>query len=276
MQQDYFFVLSQTGERESADAPLAVNCAGLTDTTAAFQVSRPCGRTDYTLYYLHEGELSISFGETPLSNVEAGAVIVIPSNTPTFYSYSGNMPIKIYWAHFTGNSVEKLLSDCSFSPSGCIRRFSASSEAAHIFQAFLDEMKNPPTESTVLRAAAALVMTLTGLEHIAAEGNRNRRLICSFAYLQEHFTENIPKRSLAEMEGLSVSQYELLFRRTTGRTPTQYVTKLRMSLAKKLLSETAMPVGEIAEACGYDDAFYFSRVFSQEEGMSPRSYRKGT
>ena len=78
------------------------------------------------------------------------------------------------------------------------------------------------------------------------------------------------------MEGLSVSQYELLFRRTTGRTPTQYVTKLRMSLAKKLLSETAMPVGEIAEACGYDDAFYFSRVFSREEGMSPRSYRKGT
>ena len=275
MQQDYFFVLSPTGERASADAPLAVNCAGLADRDDHFETDLPYGRNDYTLYYLHEGSFSISFGDTALTVLDAGAVIVIPPNTRTYYRHDGGTPIKIYWAHFTGSNVEKLLTDCSLSPSGYIRRFPASVEAARIFQDFLNEMKNPPTEPTVLRAAASLVMTLTGLERIAAEESRDRRLLASFVYLQGHFTEGIPKASLAKMEGLSVSQYELLFRRTTGRTPTQYVTKLRMSLARKLLSETSMPINEIAEACGYADPFYFSRVFTKETGVSPRAYRKG-
>ena len=81
---------------------------------------------------------------------------------------------------------------------------------------------------------------------------------------------------LSEKEKLGVSQFHVVFRALTGMTPTQYITKLRMSLAARLLRDATLSVGEVAEACGYGDMFYFSRVFRREMGVSPSAYHKGT
>ncbi|WP_413242570.1 AraC family transcriptional regulator [Paenibacillus sp. 1P07SE] len=46
-----------------------------------------------------------------------------------------------------------------------------------------------------------------------------------------------------------------------------------MDHAKRLLRATRLPVREVAEQAGFNDAFYFSRLFGQATGMSPRDYR---
>ncbi len=276
MRQDYFFVSTTTGEYVTSETPIYVNCGGLTDTNEPFETKLPHGRYDYTLYYLHKGRLTISFGNRPFVTLDAGALIVIPPNIRTEYRHTEHEPVEIYWAHFTGGHVDKILEGNNLPKRGCIYSIPVSKNAAHSFQAFLNEMKNQPDATTRQRAAAMLVLTLTDMTRLLNDNARSHKLQRSFTYIQEHFTESISKADLANMENLGISQYYLLFKQLMGVTPSQYITKLRINLACKLLDDATLSISDIAKSCGYEDMFYFSRVFRKECGISPSEYRKGT
>ena len=70
-----------------------------------------------------------------------------------------------------------------------------------------------------------------------------------------------------------------LFKKETGVTPAEYLLKERMTLARQLLSSgisnkfSPYSVSQIAEACGYSEPLYFSRVFKKYFGVSPSEYR---
>lgn len=59
----------------------------------------------------------------------------------------------------------------------------------------------------------------------------------------------------------------------TGMSITRYVRALRLSKAKDLLASSELTISEIAYAVGFDDPKYFSRVFSEEFGVSPANFR---
>ena len=276
MRQDYFFVSAPTGEENDSVHPLSVNCGGYCELSPGSAFNLPRGRRDYTLFYLHEGRFRIAFGERRMQELVAGAIILIPPNATIRYENPGDTHVSIYWTHFSGYDVGSLFRAVGVAEVGSILPLKASASSAEAFQRFLDEMKNPPNEATKLRAAAALVLLLTTLVRLSEDTAHVRRLAYTFAYMQEHFTEDIPMEALAEKEKLGVSQFHVVFRALTGMTPTQYITKLRMSLAARLLRDATLSVGEVAEACGYGDMFYFSRVFRREMGVSPSAYHKGT
>lgn len=74
--------------------------------------------------------------------------------------------------------------------------------------------------------------------------------------------------------GLKKTQFLQSFRNVTGTTPRQYILTLRLEGARDLLLETDQSIAQVAERCGFDDAFYFSRCFKQRFSLSPRAYRK--
>ncbi len=72
----------------------------------------------------------------------------------------------------------------------------------------------------------------------------------------------------------SAPHFHRLFKEQTGLPPLEYATKLRMEKGARLLLGTELSVKEIAFVCGYEDSKYFSRLFRQREGMSPKQYRE--
>ena len=56
-------------------------------------------------------------------------------------------------------------------------------------------------------------------------------------------------------------------------TPMQYILQLRISVAKNYLESSNKNITEIADAVGYDNPLYFSRLFTKYTGMSPKEYR---
>jgi AraC-like DNA-binding protein len=78
---------------------------------------------------------------------------------------------------------------------------------------------------------------------------------------------------LAERLGVSRPHLAATFRRHTGRTLHDYLTERRIARARELLHHSELNVGEIALRLGFKTIFHFSRVFKQETGQSPRSYR---
>ena len=65
-----------------------------------------------------------------------------------------------------------------------------------------------------------------------------------------------------------------VFRAVTGETLFEYITRLRMELAMKLLRESSMKIQEIAAETGYEEQSYFSQVFKKYTGKTAGSYRK--
>jgi AraC family transcriptional regulator len=78
---------------------------------------------------------------------------------------------------------------------------------------------------------------------------------------------------LAESLKLTPSQFTRRFTAALGQSPSDYRTDLRMKEARRLLTETPLKLQAIAEACGYENAFYFTRVFTRETGLPPGRYR---
>lgn len=79
--------------------------------------------------------------------------------------------------------------------------------------------------------------------------------------------------SVARTAGLSVSRLAHLFREQTGMTPREYAEEQKMRHGAQLLRLTSLPVAEVAERCGFENAFYFSTRFSRWSNLSPRAFR---
>jgi transcriptional regulator GlxA family with amidase domain len=91
--------------------------------------------------------------------------------------------------------------------------------------------------------------------------------------MKEHLDQPLQAAALASRANVSLSHYFALFKRLTGSTPIDYFIRLRMERARKMLETTTLTVKEVAAALGYDDPFYFSRVFKSINQLAPTDYR---
>ncbi len=93
-------------------------------------------------------------------------------------------------------------------------------------------------------------------------------------YVQTHYAEPIELKDVADTVFLSPSYFGILFKKKTGVNFSDYVTEVRLEMAKKLLRGVEYNVCEIAEKVGYKDTSYFSKLFKKRYGVKPLEYRK--
>jgi len=93
-------------------------------------------------------------------------------------------------------------------------------------------------------------------------------------YLQQHFTERLTRDQVARVAHLSPSHFSRQFRRYTGLTFTEALTRLRVQRAAELLVRTDKPLSLIALECGFSDQSYFTKAFRRVMGETPGRYRR--
>ena len=94
-------------------------------------------------------------------------------------------------------------------------------------------------------------------------------------YLKNQKTiENCTLHQLAQIAGLPVETFRKRFLNETGESPIKYLLKTKIKRAKELLSIKGLTLKEVAQETGFDDPYYFSRIFKKYEGLSPTEYRK--
>jgi len=95
----------------------------------------------------------------------------------------------------------------------------------------------------------------------------------SITYMMKHLDKPLQVATLAATVNVSPSHFFVLFKRRTGCPPIDYFIRLRMQRACQLLTAGSLHVKEVAAALGYDDPFYFSRVFKSVNRVAPSEYR---
>jgi AraC-like DNA-binding protein len=94
--------------------------------------------------------------------------------------------------------------------------------------------------------------------------------------LHAGFRRQLRRDEVARQAGLSPAHFSRLFRRVTGQTFQDYLIFLRLSHARQLLLEGSLSIAEVARESGFQDPYYFSRLFHRRVGCSPREYQRGT
>lgn len=106
--------------------------------------------------------------------------------------------------------------------------------------------------------------------------NKNKSIIeVAREYMQKKFAEpEISLEVVAAEIGLTTTYFSSLFKKETGETFVEYLTRLRLEEAMRMLEETDEKIYSVAEKTGYPDAGYFSYIFKKKYGISPIQYRR--
>jgi PAS domain S-box-containing protein len=108
----------------------------------------------------------------------------------------------------------------------------------------------------------------------AAQDSGYRELAEGVLYIREHLAETLRIDAVAELCGLSVYQFEQRIKHVFQLTVGQYISKLRIDSARRMLKEKQTPIVDIALACGFSDQSAFTRQFKSTTGLTPTEYRR--
>lgn len=95
------------------------------------------------------------------------------------------------------------------------------------------------------------------------------RIKKALQYMSNHYSEPLTVRKMAEMLNLSDMYFGNLFKKETGMSFRNFLTIIRMNRAEEMLYSGEYKIHEIADACGFSDVFYFSRIFKKHRGIAP-------
>ena len=125
----------------------------------------------------------------------------------------------------------------------------------------LEEWKNSVCDYTVY--LAALLKRDTKESPYIAE---------AIAYIKTHFTKNINMAMVANQVSVNYTWFSEKFKEHTGVNFNEYLKRMRLEEAKRLLQKDCYKVYEVAERCGFSDVKYFMKQFREETGMSPTEW----
>ncbi|MEK8130584.1 helix-turn-helix domain-containing protein [Paenibacillus filicis] len=112
------------------------------------------------------------------------------------------------------------------------------------------------------------------LQHQSSETADSSPITQVIQYMQHFYAQPITLKQLAEHANYSVPHLCALFKDATGYTPIEYLTRMRVEVAKTLLTESTLSLPEVAEKAGYRDPSYFGRIFKRMVGLSPLHFKR--
>lgn len=106
--------------------------------------------------------------------------------------------------------------------------------------------------------------------HKGGLGSKKLKLVID--YINEHLSEEISLKMLADLIGMSQYHFGRLFKQSTGLSPYKYILQQRINLAKKSLVQSNVSIAEVALDCGFTHQSHLNRHFKSFVGTTPRKY----
>lgn len=94
------------------------------------------------------------------------------------------------------------------------------------------------------------------------------------AYIDAHYREEIHREELGELVFLNTDYLSRIFRKEKGISISNYIIQKRVEEAKKLLTQSTLPINTVSLYVGYSNFSYFTKMFKDNTGYAPLEYRR--
>lgn len=262
---------------EILSQPLWINACGEDYVEHMFSdyiVDRPQGRNDYQMLYIKEGSGDFLINGKTVTAGENQIVIYRP-NEPQFYRYPNDKRTVVYWIHFSGRDVEKLLKKYRITGS-IISLNEKFPNFEHTVNRMINELRNEFAEDI---CPAIFLTMLVKLANTISEQNKTKSISITkmeriHEILEQGISENVSISEYAEQCEISEVHFIRIFKQLYGITPNQFIINKRLEKAMHLLESTNLPIKDIAISTGFANSYYFSRTFRMRTTLTPSEYRK--
>ena len=232
----------------------------------------------YILIYCIEGSGWFEI-EGVRQKVSPEHFFILPKGKAHAYGCSTTNPWTIYWLHFDGDKAgffsEGLDKPTPVTP----QKNSRIEDRLQLFEEIFATLKNGYSKNNLDYSISGLFHFLGSLKFLGAYResiftNQTEDISAdAIHFMRENIHKRLTLKEIADHVGFSPSHFSTLFQNKTGFSPLNYLSQLKIQQACHWLDFSDMKINQIAMTIGFDDPFYFSRVFTKTMGVSPTEYR---
>lgn len=213
--------------------------------------------------------------------VEKHQYIIIPAGIPYSFGADAAEPWTIYWMHFRGKLSEQFVPARPVPVAILPNDYSRLQDRLRLFEEIYSSFSMGYIREYMIYSSMCLYLFLASFvyleqfRHIMIPSQKeypfSSRVI---HYMEENIQQNMTLEQLASYFKYSASHFSMLFQKEAGVSPINFFIRLKIQHACQYIELTNLKLSEISVKLGFEDAAYFSRVFTKIMGISPSAYRK--
>lgn len=252
-------------------APMCVRLAGVTYPSSGYSISR--ARADiYVIEYVTDGVGYVEIGDE-MHKVGAGTVYLLYEGDKHSYHADRENPFRKIFMNINGELCATILRAHGLYGKHFFKNAEEIKPVFDKIEELVCEGEPDPTVQSVLQGL--FLEAVSRLSRMVASSKHSDEAIALKEYIDSRLSDIVTAKELSKVIFRSADYCLKLFKREFGITPYAYQLDKKIRVAKDLLKNTSMSIGEIAESVGYGDLHYFSNLFYSKCGMRPIEYRKG-
>ena len=249
--------------------------------------SDECVAYDSRLFYMVSGDVTAVVGGVKLGHLSPGHLLYIPAGTP--YKLKGQYLRMVAIAfdptvEYADVEAPKPVPNAEYNADLAHRvtDLAPLDKVLHIedFESERDTLlglvsifTSAEGEYRAVGSAILKQLLLKAVETVDENALPARMVEALDKYIRDNAGDDISNTEIGAIFGYHPFYISKVLKDRKGTTLRQYIIAYRLKLAKKLLSESAKSVNEVADECGFNDPSYFTKTFKNAFGMTPKEYR---
>ncbi|HMM02362.1 MAG: AraC family transcriptional regulator [Prevotella sp.] len=237
---------------------------------------------EYQLLYITKGKgsyISNTSGKKETHPINEGNMFLLFPGEWHNYMPDKQAGWDEYWIGFKGINIDSRVNNGFFNKEKPIYNVGLNNEVVQLYKQAIQiaiEQK-----SGFQQMLAGIVNHLLGLaysldkNYIFESSESVNQINKAKIIILENF-KDIKPQDIADQLNMSYSNFRKIFKEYTGFAPSQYIQELKIQKSKELLTNTMIPVKEIAYMMGFENQEYFFTAFKKKNNTTPIEYRKFT
>ncbi|HTE31212.1 MAG TPA: AraC family transcriptional regulator [Chryseolinea sp.] len=260
-------------------AQLFVKYIGYFPNAAHHYRERKNGCADNILIYCLRGKGWFNIGNKRFE-VKVNEFILVPATRKQLsYGADESDPWTIYWVHFSGKNMDVFNRSFNINIFDGPKQIVFNEKGLQLWETMYQNLEMGYSRDNLNNVNLCLhhfIATFLFPEKQLNEKKQDAKDMINQTIMQmrNELKSKMTVEEMASFNNLSASHFTSLFRKATGMPPLEYFIHLKLQKACLLLYTSDIRIKAIADTLGYDDPYYFSRLFKKYMNVSPENYRE--